>query len=57
MRVLGGWVGARRGTSCPLVPSFMLWSKSKRVNCIHGTVTSAPLSFLLNVNLSPTLLV
>ena len=55
-----GWVGGgmgrgvERGTSRPVVPSLMLWSKSKMVICIKGIVTSWPLSFLLKVNLSPT---
>ena len=34
---------------------FGSWSKSKKVNCIQGIVTSARLSRLLNVNVSPTL--
>ena len=41
-------------TSCPLSPSFMLWSKSKRVNCIQGIWTSARVSRLLNVKVSAT---
>ena len=55
-----GWVGGgmgrgvERGTSRPVVPSLMLWSKSKMVICIKGIVTSSPVSFLLKVNLSPT---
>ena len=53
---MGG--GGRPGTSCPFTPSVGLpWSKSKRVNCIQGIVTSASVSRLLNVNVSPTLLV
>ena len=52
-----GWGGAGAGvgfTSCPLSPSFMLWSKSKRVNCIQGIWTSARVSRLLNVKVSST---
>ena len=48
--------GQGGGTSRPAIPPrFESSSKSKKVNCIQGIVTSARLSRLLNVNVSPTL--
>jgi len=52
----GGRAGRGGGTSRPAFPPCqMSWSKSKKVSCIQGIVTSARLSRLLNVNVSPTL--